>query len=91
MVQTTNLIATLVWLRRLKANYAHPLYMRDVGRPIANAPGLIEKHDGRAWLTGGGWELAERMIAAADDQLTLWRREQDGTLTPEDAEKRRVA
>lgn len=91
MPESTSVIASLIWLRLLKADFCHPVFMRDMSWPLANAPGLIEKHDGRAWLTSGGRELAERMIAAADDQLTLYRREQAGTLTPEQAERRHVA
>jgi hypothetical protein len=89
MVQTTNLIATLVWLRRLGADEQNPQDAYRAG--FVNAPGLVERCGSRAYITPDGWELAERMIAAADDQLTLWKREQDGTLSPEDAEKRRVA
>lgn len=83
-------------LVELRLNYAsNPqcgFDTRKLARPCTTEyPGLIECGCGKAWLTPDGWELAERMIAAADDQLTLWRREQGGTLTPEDAEKRRVA
>ena len=83
-------------LVELRINYASSpqcgFDTRKLARPcMTEYPGLIERGCGKAWLTSDGWELADRMLAAADDQLTLWQREQAGTLTPEQAERRHVA
>lgn len=89
MPETTAMIVAVMYLRSKGADKAHPVSVFHL--PMRSAPGLLDFDGYLAWLTPAGWELAERMIAAADDQLVLFRREQDGTLTDEDAEKRRVA
>lgn len=88
--QSTHQIATMIRLRTWEASEERPVPIVNIGM-IAVVDGLIGCEGGSIWLTPAGWELAERMIAAADDQLTLYRREQAGTLTPEQAERRHVA
>lgn len=88
--QSTHQIATMICLRKWEALEARPAPLLGIGM-FAEADKLIVCEGGQMWLTPAGWELAERMIAAADDQLTLWQREQAGTLTPEQAERRHVA
>ena len=88
--QSAHQIATMICLRKWDALEAHPATLLGIGM-FAEVDGLVVCEGGQIWLTPAGWELAERMIAAADDQLTLYRREQAGTLTPEQAERRHVA
>lgn len=88
MLEKTALAVSLAYLRWKGADEAHPVSVVHIC--TRRAPGLIEVDGYKAWLTPEGWELAERIIAAADDQLYLWKLEQAGTLTPEQAEKRYI-
>lgn len=83
------MIVAVMYLRWKGADNEHPVSVFHL--PTRWAPGLIDFDGYLAWLTPAGWELAERMIAAADDQLTLFRREQAGTLSAEDTARRNVA
>ena len=67
MTENMNLIASLVWLRRLGADEQNP--QDSFRQGFVRAPGLVERCGSRAYLTPDGWDLAERMIAAAENQL----------------------
>jgi len=70
MAENMNLIASLVWLRRLGADEQNP--QDSFRQGFVRAPGLVERCGDRAYLTPDGWDLAERMIAAAETQLVAY-------------------
>jgi len=70
MAENMNLIASLVWLRRLGADEQNP--QDSFRKGFVRAPGLVERCGDRAYLTPDGWDLAERMIAAAETQLVAY-------------------
>jgi len=70
MTENMNLIASLVWLRRLGADEQNP--QDSFRQGFVRAPGLVERCGSRAYLTPDGWDLSERMIAAAENQLAAY-------------------
>ncbi len=73
-VSTDEMLAIMM-LRARKATPERPADLRNRPLPTTTAPGLIETAGHLAWLTADGWELAERMLEAAEEQRLLFERE----------------
>jgi len=88
-VSTDEMLAVMM-LRARKATAERPADLRSRPLPTMSAPGLIETAHHLGWLTADGWELAERMLEAAEEQRLLFERERAEAAVVQ-AERRLVA